>query len=423
MIIGFLLILTQIIAGKFSRSMENIAKIILYLGAIQGILLSVFLFSIKANKLSNRLLALLTFLWGIFLFAYALQFEGLYRKYPHFLKVFYQFLFVFFPLMYLHAKYLLTDFKKFQKNDFLHFLPLVISVLLYSGFYLHSAHTKLELNRHPSEFYRILQIIGDEFIGLQGIVYSIVTLQMIGKYKRKIQEYESTVSKMLIRTLNIGTSLNLTAWIIGFVGIQFKYLDPGFNFDFFTMTYLVMVVVIYVVSYAAIKSPEIFKLDRAKIRVVRFGNPVNAIAAMKNTGVRKLGVSEFVRMEPKSDMQDVSPELVEINRKLVDFMNNDKPFLDPDLTLPELARRLEVSRNQLSGVINQIHGINFYQFVNQYRVNEVQQLMDDPDNSNLKLISLAYEAGFNSKASFNRIFKQMTNMTPSEYYSRHKKVV
>ncbi len=403
--------------------MENIAKIILYLGAIQGILLAVFLFSIKVNKLSNRLLALLTFLWGIFLFAYALQFEGLYKKYPHLLKVFYQFLFVFFPLMYLHAKYLLTDFKTFQKKDFLHFLPLGISILLYSGFYFHSAQTKLDMIRHQSEFYRLLQVVGDEFIGLQGIVYSIVTLQMIRKYKRKIQEYESTVSKMLIRTLNVGTSLNLTAWVIGFVGIQFKYLDPGINVDFFTMTYLVMVVVIYVVSYAAIKSPEIFKLDRANIRVVRFGNPVTAITAMKNTGARKIGSSEFIRMNTQAESRDLNPELEDINRKLIDFMNNEKPFLDPDLTLPELAKKLEISRNQLSGVINQIHGVNFYQFVNQYRVNEVQKLMDDPGNSNLKLISLAYEAGFNSKASFNRIFKQMTNMTPSEYYTRHKKAV
>ena len=66
--------------------------------------------------------------------------------------------------------------------------------------------------------------------------------------------------------------------------------------------------------------------------------------------------------------------------------------------------------------------MNFYEFINQYRIDEVKRLMDDPANKHLKLISLAYDAGFNSKASFNRIFKQMTEMTPSQYYSLQEAV-
>jgi len=93
----------------------------------------------------------------------------------------------------------------------------------------------------------------------------------------------------------------------------------------------------------------------------------------------------------------------------------EKPFLNPELSLPELADSLEVSRNQLSSVINKIHKKNFYEFVNQFRVDEVKKLMEDPKNKHLKLISLAYDAGFNSKASYYRIFKQLTEMTPTQY--------
>jgi AraC-like DNA-binding protein len=399
--------------------MENVAEIVLFLGGIQGVLLSVFLFTLKANRLSNRLMGLLTFLWGIFLFAYGLQFEGLYVKYPHLLKVFYQFLFIFSPLLYLHAKYLLADYDKFQKKDLLHFIPFVLSVLLYSSFFIHSADVKLIMIRDKSEYYRILQVIGDEFIAIQGIVYPIVILSMVGKYKRRIKEYESTVSKTLIHALYIGTSLNLLAWSIGFIGIQFKYLPYDINVDFFTMTYLVMVVVIYLISYFAIKSPEIFKLEEKNIRVVYMRNPINIL---KNAGTGQ-AVKRYLKMDNEADNDILNPELEEVDEKLIDYMEKDKPFLDPDLTLPELAKSLEVSRNQLSNIINKKHGVNFYQFVNQYRVKEVKELMEDPSNSNLKLISLAYDAGFNSKASFNRIFKQMTKMTPSEFYSRHKKAV
>jgi AraC-like DNA-binding protein len=275
------------------------------------------------------------------------------------------------------------------------------------------------MNRDKSEYYRILQVVGDEFIGVQGIVYSIVILTMIGKYKKRIKDYESTVSKTLINALYIGTSLNLLAWTIGFIGIQFKYLPFDVNVDFFTMTYLVMVVVIYVVSYFAIKSPEIFKLEESNIRVVYMKNPINIL---KKTGTGQ-AVKGLANEDAGTNGDISNPEMEDVNSRLIEYMKAEKPFLDPDLTLPELAKSLDISRNQLSNVINKKHGMNFYQFVNRYRVEEVKELMEDPANSNLKLISLAYDAGFNSKASFNRIFKQMTKMTPSEYYSRFKKAV
>ena len=399
--------------------MENVTEIVLFLGGIQGVLLSVFLFTLKANRISNRLLGMLTFLWGVFLFAYGLQFEGLYKNYPHFLKVFYQFLFVFFPLLYLHAKYLMADYNKFQKKDFLHFIPFLISIILYSDFFIQPADVKLMIIKNKSEYYRVLQIVGDEFVAVQGIVYSIVILTMVGKYKKRIKDYESTVGKTLIHALYIGTSLNLLAWTIGFIGIQIKYLHYDINVDFFTMTYLVMVIVIYVVSFFAIKSPEIFKLEENNIRVVYMRNPINML---KNSEAERSAKAYF-KMESGAEENNSNSELEEVNKKLIEYMEKEMPFLDPDLTLPELAKSLDVSRNLLSNVINQKHGLNFYQFVNQYRVEEVKKLMADPANSNLKLISLAYDAGFNSKASFNRIFKQMTKMTPSEYYSRHKKAV
>ncbi|NPD45591.1 AraC family transcriptional regulator [Lentimicrobium sp. S6] len=74
----------------------------------------------------------------------------------------------------------------------------------------------------------------------------------------------------------------------------------------------------------------------------------------------------------------------------------------------------------MSNIINQKHQKNFYEFVNQFRVEEVKKMMIDPQNKHLKLISLAYDAGFNSKASFNRIFKQTTSMTPSQFIIDHQ---
>ena len=96
-------------------------------------------------------------------------------------------------------------------------------------------------------------------------------------------------------------------------------------------------------------------------------------------------------------------------------MSSAKPYLNPDLTLTELAKQLTISRNQLSEVINTGVGDSFYNFINKYRIDEVKQLIKEDPTKRFKIMSLAYEAGFNSKSSFNNIFKKIMGLTPSAY--------
>jgi len=102
-------------------------------------------------------------------------------------------------------------------------------------------------------------------------------------------------------------------------------------------------------------------------------------------------------------------------RQLLDYMRTEKPYLEPRVTIGELAQRLEIPANELSRVINEQLGHNFFDFINGYRVEEFKNLLADPGNRHLTLLSLAHDAGFNSKSSFNAIFKKTTGLTPSEY--------
>lgn len=101
--------------------------------------------------------------------------------------------------------------------------------------------------------------------------------------------------------------------------------------------------------------------------------------------------------------------------RLLAYMSEVKPFLDPELTLTTLAKALNVSRSQLSQLINEGTGDNFYDFINKYRVEEVKRLMGDPQVKNYSLLGIALEAGFKSKSTFNLIFKRYTGLTPSAY--------
>ncbi len=101
--------------------------------------------------------------------------------------------------------------------------------------------------------------------------------------------------------------------------------------------------------------------------------------------------------------------------KLKSFMDSEKPYLESQLSLESLAFKLGLTKHDLSQVINEQLGINFFTFVNQYRITEFKRLIQEPKNAHLTMLGLALDSGFNSKSSFNGVFKKLEGITPSAY--------
>lgn len=101
--------------------------------------------------------------------------------------------------------------------------------------------------------------------------------------------------------------------------------------------------------------------------------------------------------------------------KLNEYMKNNQPYFDSDLTMPGLAKILNIPPHHLSQVINNKIGKNFFDLMNEYRIEEVKRRLKSNENSNLTILGIALESGFNSKSSFNSIFRKYTGMTPSQY--------
>lgn len=99
------------------------------------------------------------------------------------------------------------------------------------------------------------------------------------------------------------------------------------------------------------------------------------------------------------------------------MMEEEKLFTDPGLTLDSLAAKMKISRNHLSEVLNQHIGKSFYQYINEYRIHQVVNLMNRCKKEQVapNILSLAFEAGFHTKSSFNQYFKKVTGCTPSVY--------
>ncbi len=108
-------------------------------------------------------------------------------------------------------------------------------------------------------------------------------------------------------------------------------------------------------------------------------------------------------------------ELAKLKTKLQNLMNAEKPYLNPQLNLNDLSKDLGVNSAVLSYAINSGFGKNFNDFVNEFRINEVKEKLHNGAAENLTLLAVAFDCGFNSKATFNRAFKKFTGVAPKEF--------
>lgn len=389
---------------------QDIINTLFYLGSVQGFLLTFFLFRIKTNSISNKLLGILTSLWAIILLIFALQSHGIHKTYPHLLNTFSQLLYAWFPLLYLSVKYLITKHRKFNNKDLIHFIPMVVSIILFMDFYLMDADTKLFTVRNPEGFYLVVNMINEEILSIQGVIYPIIILIVLGNYKQRVVDFYANINHTLLNWMRFGVILTLVAWILGIIAtiIERAQLDTGI--DLFAFVYLFFVIIIYGISYAALKSGEVYKL-----RTDHISELIGAGQKIPGKMARKHQYSDPEKKKQSGLSLHEEEFENELNAKLIAFMESAKPYLNPDLSLQSLAEDLSVSRHQLSATINSKQEMNFFEFVNTYRVEEVKHLMQEDIDRKMKNYELAYDAGFNSKATFYRIFKEFSGLTPSDY--------
>ena len=127
-------------------------------------------------------------------------------------------------------------------------------------------------------------------------------------------------------------------------------------------------------------------------------------ASIGRLNTKKSSVSEAEKSEKEKLIQGV-----------LRFMQNDKPYLEPDLSLDQLASQLSLRPRVLSQALNDILQQNFFDFINRYRIEEASRLLTNPADKKITILEVLYQAGFNSKSSFNTLFKRYTGLTPTEF--------
>jgi AraC-like DNA-binding protein len=393
-------------------------QVINLLGAIQGLVLAGALVSKRSNRTANRLLAATMLAFSIYLATDVYHATGFIEVFPHFFGAAHPMPFLFGPLVYLYAVTAADRTRRLTPRDALHFIPFLAVVVDGLPVYLMSGADKLA-------FYHRIQT-GDvpptiaitlPLKLLSGAIYATITLLFLRRHHDLVKASYSSVERVNLRWLLWLCGGAAVIWLIAVLsnvlestGIE----QVGFGDDVIA---LAMAVMVYGIGYMGLRQPEIFRYDTAEYRVpieLRVSRELQAPSPPPETQEGLLPESEAT--SPRYERSGLSDrEAQRLQDRLTAIMENERPWRDSDLTLADLADRLGTTPHKLSEVLNSQLGLTFYDFVNGYRVREVQRRIAAGHARKVTMLALALDAGFASKSTFNVVFKKHTQKTPSDY--------
>lgn len=370
-------------------------KFIFLIAAFNAFFFAILLFQKKPRALHDKILILWLLYLGLFI--------GVYSFYSHELFTHFKLLSIsFISLFLLHGVFLyfyitsLVSSKNiFNKTNLIHFAPFVLFncyLLVISFFPDISEMIRMDyaqVNISPP-FLFILFLIATI---LSGSLYFAGSIRLFKKLDINIFNNFSSSEEIDLIWLRKLVYIFGIIWTALIVITVIHHVFNLFSMVFCTDgLFLSLSVFVILIGYFGLKQKVIFS-----------GDIENEQVFVEETKV-KYASSRLTEAEANQFVD-----------KLNNFMVAEKPFLNPNLTLHELASELEISAHYLSQIINEKFNLNFFDYINQFRVEEFKLKISDPKFENYSFLGIAFDCGFNSKSAFNRIFKKFTNLTPSQY--------
>jgi AraC-like DNA-binding protein len=353
--------------------------------AIQAIVLSILILKKQPRVLANKFLAMLIIFYAIMAVNIVLvNVLKDFGKLHIFRYIQLELLYGMGPALYFYTISITKPNFKFTKKDFIHFIPLLLEFIFYRTSFYRNGADGLYIDPMPNITYVYLT---QQWIGvLSNLIYSIISLRILYKHQDQLKQFYSKLENRSYNWLKIP----------------------------------ILIFAIYPIFWNILTEIDRFAFDR-NLREYYF-LPNFVLLAIACTwisfkGYLTINTSDMLSIEKSdSSSKEITFELDKsFVEKLEKLMQNEKPFLNPDLNLSRLSELLEMKPKQVSMKINQNCGKNFYDLVNSFRVKEFQERVKTTNFQKISLLGLAFDCGFNSKSTFNSAFKKETQQTPSQY--------
>lgn len=367
--------------------MPDLFQILTLLVLFQLSFISFFLFfSKKGRRLSNFLLAFFFLSLGSGLLDYYLLMSGYFEVNTQYALFLNSLVILHAPLLLLYTQSLTTEKFHLKLVHLLHAIPFLIALFLLFVFYYNlSPQMQKEVLEDVKEGKDLSTILISAF----GFLYELSYLLAI---RVRIQNYRGTIVQ------------------------QFSNLDK------INLSWLNFLVNVFIVSVLAstlaniLRHTQLIRLDQGAI-ILGLVGLLFFISSVLLKGLHQneifLGAQRISHNNAPSTEENKS-----LLNELNSHITKNKPYLDPELTLNDLASQLNVSARQLSTLINAELGKSFFDLINNYRIEEAKKILRESSDPKLTVLEVMYQVGFNSKSSFNTAFKKYTGSTPSAYRSR-----
>ncbi|NER15759.1 helix-turn-helix domain-containing protein [Spongiivirga citrea] len=359
-------------------------NLIYFFVGILGIFAGIFIhFKKKTDPISVLLISLFVIFHSIFLLHINIHLSQLQYTLPHTLFISTTLSFLYGPLIYFYVKR--TSFRyKFKWIDLLHLVPSFILLSYIMPYYAMSGIEKFNV-----------LFAGDAFL-LPG-AYTIITAKIVSLatygyftlkvYLKEKKENPETPKNVLVWQRNIIFifSFYVVSYVV-YAGALTKIISFA---PIGHIQLIIMMTLIFYVVYIAYVQPDAFS---GKIQL---NDPKNLFK------YKKSGLTPSYS--------------IELKERLLFLLNDEKVYRRNDICLDWIAHKLGTNRHSASQVINEHFNMNFFELINNFRIQEAIELLKNNVHNNLNIIDIAYEVGFNNKVTFNKSFKKVTSCTPSKY--------
>ena len=375
-----------------------------------GMLYAVLLFrkAIATRTKSNFFLAAFLLLCACYIAPWMLGFAGWYDNQPYRDILFYvpfQQLFFIGPLLYFYTQSLLNPAIRLNRRALLHFLPgfayliYCLWIWVYDYFVFKGYHFYADQTDKDFAFWY-------QYLGLASMVfYLVISIRYYNSYKKFIFDYTSFADRILFRWVKN----YLTAFLImqllplAFDGIALfypeikSYTGSWWFFLFFSVVMFYIALSGYANSVQKNIPFELFLKENETVAIPDLQQ--EAEITPTNTGLTGDAASAENPWKPKIEL----------------LFTQERLYENPELTLADLARKLQTNPSVISKAINQGFRMNFNDLVNHFRVEAVKEMLRRGEQKKSTLLGIAYDCGFNSKATFNRAFKKNTGLSPKDF--------
>ena len=365
----------------------------LFIGPTFIVALLIFANLNKANTKANRWFSI------FILCVFFIQLDNLLEK-NHFFNAnsgVYYFLnfinYIIAPIFYFSIIYFTEPNRTWRLKDNLHFLfPFLLLILTLLALFVDSTQST---NSEEKKMESTAIVVFIFIYCLQVIAYCIAAYIKINKYQKNLLLYTSstaTINLNWLKKIVVCVLLFAAVWLSDII---FGFTETSASFDTFSNVFYFLGV--GYIAYHSLKQKEIFPFNKKETEEIE-------------TIIIESSTLQAAKRKPITD-----EKLDTYKQALLQLMDEEKPYLDYELSLIKLATQFKTPPHLLSYIINTGFNENFFQFINRYRVEEAKKMILDPNMNFRSLIGISFEVGFNSKTVFNTTFKRITGKTPSEY--------